>query len=58
MKRHLLSFLRSPLGYLANFVATVTAHCGPTVEDFTARPIIWACETFCVPDGVQDDMLF
>jgi hypothetical protein len=58
MKRHLLSFLRSPLGYVANFLATVTVHCGETVERVTARPIIWACETFAVRDGVQDDMLF
>jgi len=58
MKRHLVSFAKSPLGYLANFVATVTVYCGKTVEDFTARPVCWACETFTIRDGVQDAPLF
>lgn len=58
MKRHLLSFLRSPIGYVVNFLATVLCH-GPTWLDVALeRPVVWACETFCASDGVQNDMLF
>jgi hypothetical protein len=54
--RHLVSFLRSPLGYIVNLVATITAHTGaPACAD---RWICAACETLCLRDGVQDDMLF
>jgi hypothetical protein len=48
MRSHILSFIKSPIGYLCNFAAHF-------VE---GRAICWACETFCLRDGVQDDMWF
>lgn len=61
MKSHLISFLRSPLGYVANLVASFLAVYCPTfdrirwVQDVTT----WACEMFCRPDdSIQSDCMF
>lgn len=62
--RHLLSLLRSPLGYVANLIATCHGYvCDwPGMAWLDADPITRtlcaACETFCARDGVQDDVLF
>lgn len=56
MKRHILSFVKSPLGYVANFVAT--ASCYLPVPAIVERAIAASCETLCLRDGVQDDMMF
>lgn len=54
--RHVVSFLRSPLGYIVNLLATVTQYTGwPRVLD---GPLCAACEAFCARDGVQDSPLF
>ncbi len=54
--RHVASFVRAPLGYIVNFIATCTQYTGsPAWFD---RPLCAACELFCVHDGVQDDTLF
>jgi hypothetical protein len=55
----LLSFLRWPVGYLINLLATVMS----LAQDWLPAPlllladypIVWAAETFCLRDGVQDD---
>ena len=61
--RHLLSFVRCPLGYLLNFVCTVLVYAerqsllhrpARAAGDTLAR---W-CEAICIRDGIQDDMLF
>ena len=58
--RHIVSFTRSPLGYIANFVATVISY----VEMRVMLPdalVAWscrACEFYCINDGIQDDPLF
>lgn len=63
MRAHIVSFLRAPLGYLSNLFATCWVH----VEEALGRPswlmwmdypICFMCETFCIEDGIQDDMLF
>ena len=51
-----MSFLRSPIGYIANFLATVT--CYVPVPRIAEEGIYRLCEAFCVKDGVQDDPLF
>ncbi len=51
MKKHLLSFLKSPLGYTFNFLAHI-----PLVRDL--NPIINGCEFFCLRDGIQDEVWF
>lgn len=61
--RYLVSFIRSPLGFMLNLLATVLCH----VEKVPGlkKPMMWcgdqlskACEVICLRDGVQDDMLF
>ena len=61
--RHLISFTRSPLGYILNLAASVAAHAERlpgvgrvfvVLGGWLAAP----CETLCARDGVQDDMLF
>lgn len=61
--RHLLSFVRCPLGYALNFVCTVAVYAerlpglhwtAGAVGDWLAG----GCEAICIRDGVQDDMLF
>lgn len=56
MAKHLLSFLRSPIGYIANLLATLTLYI--PVPDLLDRWVCQMCETFCIADGVQDDPLF
>lgn len=56
MKHHLKSILRSPVGYAANFLATVT--CYVPVPSFVECGIARLCEEFCIADGVQNDPLF
>lgn len=54
--RHLVSFLRSPVGYIANLLATITSYTGlPAMLD---KALCKLCDAFCVPDGVQNDPLF
>lgn len=55
MKRHLLSFLRSPIGYASNLVATIAQYV-PILDQ--VMPVAWLCETFCARDGVQSDPFF
>lgn len=61
--RHIISFVKAPLGYTANLISTllVYAERAPLV----GRAAEWAglkmadvCEAICIRDGVQDDMLF
>lgn len=54
--RPIASFVRAPIGYLANFVATCTQYTGSPA--WLDRGLSAACENFCVRDGVQDDPLF
>lgn len=59
MRKHLTSFAKSPIGYLANLVAT----CATYAPTWLERAIcgVWfcsICETFCLKDGIQDDPLF
>ena len=61
MLRHIHSFVRAPLGYIANFVASATYRIPGINHPCMAwidYPICWACETFCINDGIQDDPLF
>jgi hypothetical protein len=48
VKAHIVSFIKSPIGYFFNFIA----HFGG------GRFVCWGCETFCLRDGVQDDCWF
>lgn len=61
--RHITSFIKAPLGYVANLISTLLVHAerAPLV----GRAAEWAglkmadvCEVVCIRDGVQDDMLF
>lgn len=62
MKRHLLSFLRSPHGYAINFVATATEalqlHELPIVGWIYSHTVCPLGCMFCLRDGVQDDPLW
>ena len=55
MRRHLLSFLRSPIGYMANFVGTATAAFGLDRWSWLESLCCWLCNNFCLNDGIQDD---
>jgi hypothetical protein len=48
MKAHIISFVKSPVGYLFNLLAHFNG----------SRFVCWGCETFCLHDGVQDDCWF
>lgn len=48
MEKHIVSFLKSPLGYAFNFLAHFNH----------SRIIANCCETFCLRDGVQDEVWF
>jgi len=55
MKRHAISFLKSPIGYLANLIATLDCYIWvPVPTDVQC----WLCETFAIKDGIQDDCMF
>lgn len=59
MRKHLISFAKSPIGYLANLLATLATKLPRKVEDrFFGEWLCGICEAFCVKDGVQDDPLF
>ena len=45
MRKHLTSFIKSPIGYVFNFIAHFNG----------SRFVCWGCETFCLNDGIQDD---
>jgi hypothetical protein len=51
MKKHLVSFLKSPVGYAFNFLAHL-----PLVGSLGL--IASGCEVFCLRDGVQDEVWF
>ena len=50
MKKHLVSFLKSPIGYAFNFIAHF--------DFLSGRFVCWGCEAFCLRDGVQDEVWF
>ena len=54
MKKHLVSFLHSPLGYAFNFLASVDQYIWVMPDKWLSK----CCEEFCLNDGVQDDPLF
>ena len=54
--QYLISFLKSPLGFIFNFFATLSVHLG--FPECSNKFLCWGCETFCINDGIQDDMLF
>lgn len=59
--RHLVSFLKSPIGYMSNLFATLWCYVPGSDSKYMAGvdyPICFMCETFCLKDGIQDDMLF
>lgn len=59
MKKHLISFLKSPIGYIANFIATLTQYVPEWVNCwFFDWWIIPVCEICCLKDGIQDDPMF
>jgi hypothetical protein len=51
MKKHLISFAKAPLGYIFNFLAHFRIF---NNSCFIAN----CCETFCLRDGVQDEVWF
>lgn len=55
MKRHITSFLKAPIGYVANLIATLDAHGVTLLPDAWQ---CWLCETFCAKDGIQDDCMW
>jgi len=55
--KYLISFLKSPLGFVFNFLATLSVYL-IYVPKTVDKLIILGCETFCLKDGIQDDMMF
>lgn len=60
---HLLSFVRSPIGYILNLLATIMVYAErlPLVGGVFVVAGEWItgpCEALCARDGIQDDMLF
>jgi len=53
---YLLSFLKSPFGFIFNLLATIS--CYIWLPRFLNRFICFGCETFCINDGIQDDVMF
>lgn len=59
MQKHMLSFLRSPVGYIAKLLATVGTKLPTVIETaLFGQWLCTACEVFCLQDGIQDDCLF
>jgi hypothetical protein len=58
MKTHFLSFLRSPIGYASNFVASVAQYLPDSLTRPLDRVLLPICDAFCLTDGVQDNPLF
>lgn len=61
--RHLVSFLKSPLGYLLNLLATLLVYAErlPIIGANTPKldkHLIPLLESFCIQDGIQDNPLF
>ena len=56
MKRHIISILKSPIGYTANLAASVSQYL--PMPEVLNDAICAACETFALKDGIQDDPLF
>ena len=61
--KHIVSFLRSPIGYALNLLATLAVHAAALpgmgwIDWVFERTLLGACEALCLRDGVQDDMLF
>jgi len=56
MRKHFVSILRSPIGYILNLIATINQYipAPKSMENWLCA----GCETFCLNDGVQDDPLF
>ena len=54
--RYVVSFLKSPLGFLVNVVCTLTYRL--PVPAWIDRPMCAAVEMFCLKDGIQDDVMF
>lgn len=63
MVKHLISFARSPIGYILNLLCTVLVYAEQLpiagrlalmAGNVLARP----ADILCARDGVQDDMLF
>ena len=64
MRKHIVSFIRGPIGYTANFIASVLVlgERLPIIgrgfilfSDYCMAPL---CEAVCLRDGVQDSPLF
>ena len=54
--KYLISFIKAPIGFIFNLLATITVYIySPKVLD---KFLCWGCETFCINDGIQDDMMF
>ena len=51
MKNHLVSFVKSPVGYAFNFLAHL-----PIIGSLSF--IANGCEVFCLRDGIQDEVWF
>ena len=55
MFKHIVSFVRCPIGYVLNFVATACCLLGPYEPLWLEGMLAKACQAICIPDGVQDD---
>lgn len=53
MRKHLVSFLRAPIGYILNAVASLP--CMDSMPDSQLGCIGQACDAMCIADGVQDE---
>jgi hypothetical protein len=54
--QYLISFLKSPLGFIFNLLATITVYIN--VPNFVDKFICKGCQSFCINDGIQDDCMF
>lgn len=61
--KHVVSFIKCPLGYVANLAVTVLVHAerlpvaGPAAE-WLGLKLCSVCDVLCLRDGVQDEPLF
>lgn len=62
MKRHISSFVKSPIGYTLNLIVTATAATGidqlPVLRYIDRHVLVPMCEALCLRDGVQNCRLF
>lgn len=56
MRKHVISFLRSPLGYIFNLLASLAGWLPTKVDQALTGWLAPLCEVFCIRDGVQDDV--